>query len=348
VAGAGIKDVAARAGVSVGTVSNVLNRPGAVAEGTRTRVLAAISELGYVRNEAARALRAGRSKTLGLVMTDLGNPFMAVLAHGVEAVADAHDTLTTLHSMTGENDRARRHLEQLEEQRVQGVLVATPADEVRDPVDELVARGTPVVVLDIPKFRGGLCHVMTDDVLGGTLVAQHLVEQGHDRFAFIGGSRARPVAARLQGLREGLEAAGLAPPEVVETRDLAVATGRATAARLASLPPGRRPTALVCGNDVIALGVLQGLSEAGVRVPDDMALVGYDDIRFAAAAAVPVTSVRVPAELMGRTAAELLFEEIDDPSGHRHRHVVFQPELVVRESSVRTAPAARRRRTGSA
>jgi LacI family transcriptional regulator len=154
----------------------------------------------------------------------------------------------------------------------------------------------------------------------------------------------RPLAARLEGLREGLDAARLPPPSVVETPDLSIATGRRVGTEVAALPVRRRPTALACGSDLLALGVLRSLSTAGVRVPDDVAVVGYDDIRFAAAAPVPLTSVRLPAELMGRTAAELLFEEIDAPREHFHRHVVFTPELVVRESSVGTTTRARRRR----
>ena len=342
---AGIKDVAARAGVSVGTVSNVLNRPDRVAEATRKRVLDAIADLGFVRNEAARALRAGRSKALGLVMSDLGNPFMATLAHGIELVADSRDTLMTLHSTIGGPDRTRRHLEQLEEERVQGVLVVTPAEEDLEPIAELVARGTPVVLFAVPGERGGLCHVMTDDVLGGLLVARHLAEGGHRAVTFVGDPNPRPLAARLDGLREGLDAAGLPPPAVLETPDLALASGRWAGERLAALPPRKRPTGVLCANDVLALGLLRSLTSAGVHVPDDVAIVGYDDIRFSAAAAVPLTSVRLPAELMGRTAAELLFDEIENPGGHLHRHVAFHPELVVRES---TAPRRPRRRPARA
>jgi LacI family transcriptional regulator len=140
------------------------------------------------------------------------------------------------------------------------------------------------------------------------------------------------------GVPEADGADGAAALEVFATPSLSVAAGRAVGERLAALPAQRRPTAAFCANDLLALGLLQGLTRCGLRVPQDIAIIGYDDIDFAAAAAVPLSSVRQPREQLGRTAAELLLEEVHDASSHEHRHVVFQPELVVRDSTVgRTA-----------
>lgn len=344
----GIKQVAARAGVSIGTVSNVLNRPDLVAPATRQRVLDVISELGFVRNESARALRVGRSSTVGLVVLDVANPFFTDVAAGVEAVADEHGVTIALCNSGEDRERERRHLAHLEEQRVQGVLV-TPVDTRNAHLDRLVERGIPVVLLDRGSGRRHRCSVAVDDVLGGRLVGDHLAEQRHRRVAFVGGPMSiKQVSDRVRGLTDALGGAlGLDPVTVLETEALSIAEGARAGDRLAALPASRRPTAVACANDLLALGVLQSLTTAGVRVPQDVAIVGYDDIIYAQAAAVPLSSVRQPRELLGRTAAELLFEEIAGVEGHRHRQVVFAPELVVRASSAHARRSPRRSPRGT-
>jgi LacI family transcriptional regulator len=325
-----IKQVAQRAGVSAGTVSNVLNRPDVVSGATRTRVLAAIEELGFVRNGSARDLRVGRSRTIGLVVLDVGNPFFTDVARGAAAIVEGHGSVLTLLEVGGDVERQRRHLDNLEEQRVQGLLI-TPVDE-RDPrLDELAARGVPVVLVDRRSADGRRCSVAVDDVLGGRLAAEHLMAQGHRRLAFVGGPRRlRQVADRLQGASE---AVGAEPLLVIERPELTFADGREAGEQLAALGDGERPTAVFCANDLLAIGLLQALTTAGLRVPEQVAIVGYDDIVYAAAAAVPLSSVRQPREALGAAAAQLLFEEIGAADGHHHRQVVFQPELVVRASS---------------
>ncbi|NUR95946.1 MAG: LacI family DNA-binding transcriptional regulator [Kribbellaceae bacterium] len=334
-AAASIKEVARLAGVSLGTVSNVLNRPEAVAPQTRKRVLDAISQLGYVRNDSARHLRAGQSRTVAIVVLDVSNPFFTDVVRGAEgAVEDADGMLIVCNS--GE-DRAReeRHLEMLEEQRVRGLLI-TPVDDGRhERLERLIDRGIPVVLVDRGTGQPNRCSVAVDDLLGGRLAAQHLADQGHRRIAFVGGPASiRQVEDRYAGAAGALEEYPGTDLQVVETRSLSVTAGRDAAERICALPAASRPTAIFCANDLLALGALQGLTAGGLRVPEDMALVGYDDIDFAAAAAVPLTSVRQPREQLGRTAAELLLEEAEDPDRHGHRHVVFQPQLVVRQSTV--------------
>jgi LacI family transcriptional regulator len=327
-----VKEVAALANVSVGTVSNVLNRPDRVAVATRRRVEAAITELGFVRNEAARALRAGWSRSLGLVVLDVANPFFTDVAAGVEAVADAHGMTISLCNSGDDREREQRHLARLAEQRVQGVLI-TPVDDRSAQLRTLVQRGVPVVLVDRIGPGRSRCSVSVDDVEGGRLVAEHLMQRGHRRTAFVGGpAHIRQVADRRRGLTAALDDAGC-ELAVLETAALSLAEGRAAAERLVGAASRRRPTAVACANDLLALGLLQGMVAAGVRVPDDIAIVGYDDIAFAAAATVPLTSVRQPRELLGRTAAELLLEEIEEPDKHTHRQVQFKPELVVRDSS---------------
>ena len=340
-----VKEVAARAGVSVGTVSNVLNWPDRVAEPTRLRVESAIAELGFVRNEAARALRAGWSRSLGLVVLDVANPFFTDVAAGVEAVADSRGMTISLCNSGDDRDREERHLARLAEQRVQGVLI-TPVDDGSAELRALVRRGVPVVLVDRTAPGRARCSVSVDDVEGGRQVGEHLLERGHRRTAFVGGPlHIRQVADRRRGLTTTLDGAGC-ELAVLETSALSLVEGRAAADRIVGGPGRRRPTAVACANDLLALGLLQGLVAAGVRVPDDVAIVGYDDIAFAAAATVPLTSVRQPRELLGRTAAELLLEEIEAPDRHIHRQVQFSPELVVRASTGSTRTGGARRQGG--
>ncbi|WP_203794631.1 LacI family DNA-binding transcriptional regulator, partial [Actinoplanes derwentensis] len=288
-----IEDVATHAGVSVGTVSNVLNRPGAVAATTRDRVLAAITALDYRPNEAARSLAAGRSRTLGLIVPDVTNPFFADLARGAEQIADQRDVVVMLYNSGESTEREQRYFGRLETQRVQGVLVS-PVHEVGTAVDDLVRRGTPVVLLDRGSGKHGLCCVSVDDHTGGDLAARHLIGCGYRSLAYVGGPLSVPqTAARLAGAREVTQGAG-ATLEVIETRAVTVAEGRAAGTAIGVRRAGQRPEAVFCANDLLALGVLQAVTRQGLRVPDDLAIVGYDDIDYAAAAAVPLTSVRQP------------------------------------------------------
>jgi DNA-binding LacI/PurR family transcriptional regulator len=329
-----IKEVAHHAGVSLGTVSNVLNRPEAVAEATRRRVLDSIDALGYVRNESARQLRAGRSRTIGMVVLDVANPFFTDVARGAEAVADEAGGLVMLCNSGEDAERESRHLDLLLQQRVQGVLI-TPVDTATPWLEQFTAREIPVVLVDRGAGRRNLCSVAVNDLLGGRLAVAHLLERGHRRIAFAGGPFSIPqVAERHRGAEQALAEHGHAAPLLVlETPALQVSGGLWASEQLAQLPEAERPTAVFCANDLVALGLLRGMTRQGVGVPEDVAIVGYDDIDFAASAAVPLSSVRQPREELGRTAALLLMEEVERRDRHRHRQVVFEPELVVRESS---------------
>ena len=333
---AGVKDVAAAAGVSLGTVSNVLNRPDRVSARTRARVEKAMAELGFVRNESARLLRAGRSSTLAYVMLDATNPFFTDVAQGIESAADEHDLSLFICNSDNSAARERKYLTRLQEQRVQGVLV-TPVDPMEPLLDEVARHGTPVVIVDRTRDKATHCSVAVDDVLGGRLAVEHLLDLGHRRVAFVGGpERIGQVRYRRAGAIAALEDAGGDPPDLVEVRTeaLTVAEGRGAGERIAGMPTSARPTAAFCANDLLALGLLQKCVALGLRVPDDLAIVGYDDIEFAAAAAVPLTSVRQPRRQLGRRATELLLDEATDPD-HQHEQVLFTPELVARASTRR-------------
>ncbi|TDE12980.1 LacI family DNA-binding transcriptional regulator [Jiangella asiatica] len=326
-----IREVAMRAGVSVGTVSNVLNRPELVAEQTRERVNATIAELGFVRNDSARQLRVGRSRTLGLVVLDVANPFFTDVARGVEDLANQEGLAVILCNTDEDPRKESSHLDLLAEMRVQGVLI-NPIDVSDGRIKALRERGTPVVLFDRMGDPTVECSVAVDDVLGGRLALEHLIENGHRRMLFVGGPfTLRQVQERYDGAMDAIEASGAdVEMGVMTTPALNVVGGRLAGDRIAA--SGAPPSAVFCANDLVALGVLQALTHAGLRVPADVAIVGYDDIDFAAAAAVPLTSVRQPRQLLGRTAAELLLAETTETE-HAHRQVVFEPELIVRDSS---------------
>jgi LacI family transcriptional regulator len=337
-----IREVAAHAGVSVGTVSNVLNRPDIVAQSTRTRVYAAIKALGFVRNESARQLRAGRSRMLGLVVLDVANPFFTDVARGVEHEASMAGLSVILCNSDDQLAKETRYLELLEEHRVQGILI-TPVAGADERLAQLQKRGTPVILVDSRSPADGQCSVAVDDVLGGEVAVSHLLENGHERIAYVAGPLSfRQVADRRDGALRALRRFGRGEGDlrIIETAALNVSAGQRAGAVIADLPGGERPTAAFCANDLIALGLLQEMTRRHIRVPDDLAIVGYDDIEFAAAAAVPLSSVRQPRQQLGRTAAQLLLEESLSAEEHQHRQVIFQPELVVRQSSQSTESVA--------
>lgn len=325
-----VKDVAVTAGVSVGTVSNVLNRPDKVAPATVARVQAAIERLGFVRNDAARQLRAGRSRSIGLVVLDTANPFFAEVARGAEERAAAAGMSVLLGNSDQSAVRERTYLDLFREQRVNGVLL-TPHD-LDDPL--LRDAGVPLVLVDGALPGGEVPSVAVDDIEGGHLAVAHLLALGRRRIAFVGGPLAiRQVADRLEGARRALEAAPDATLEVIELDALTVLRGRGAGEQIAHRAPADRPDAVFCANDLLAVGVLQGAAIFGdIRVPEDLALIGYDDIDFAQSTVVPLSSVRQPAREIGATAVELLLEAIADPDA-APRHVRFRPELVIRAST---------------
>ncbi|MEU4834387.1 LacI family DNA-binding transcriptional regulator [Streptosporangium sp. NPDC023615] len=330
----GIRQVALAAGVSPGTVSNVLNRPERVAAGTRERVVRAVRELGFVRHGSASTLRAGHSRIIGLSVIDIGNPFFTGVAAGAEDAAGELGHAVILGNSAGSPAKEERTLRAFAEHRVRGVLI-TPSGEDTRPLDGLRAYGIGVVLLDRPAYRPGQCSVSVDDVAGGRLAAGHLLGRGARRVCHVTGpAGVRRCRDRERGARLALASAGLDPRTALRTVRAPAMTARAgQEVAHGLLRSGRPPEAIFCANDMLALGVLRVLLQAGVDVPGDVALIGYDDIDFAAASAVSLSSIRQPAYRLGQIATRLLLDECADPAGHAHRQIMFQPELVVREST---------------
>ncbi len=330
----GIRDVARLAGVSQGTVSNVLNHPDRVRTARREAVERAIAELGFVRHEAARHLRAGYSSTVGLLLLDAWNPGFADLARGVEDATTTHGWTVLISNSARDIEREKTYLRLFSEQRVAGLIVV-PHDPFAADLHRIRAGGAPVVVVDRAETGGEGMSVAVDDITGGDLAGRHLIGLGHRHLAFVGDEvAATPVHDRLTGVRK---AVAEAEPNVhleVLAAELTQEGGRQMGVRLARMPAAERPTAVAAAIDVVAIGILEGLQAHGVRVPEDISLVGYDDIPFTQQLSVPLTTVRRPHYDMGTTAARMLAEALAGETP-QPRHVVFEPELVVRESTGR-------------
>jgi len=329
-----MRDVADRAGVAIGTVSNVLNKPELVAPDTRRRVEDAIAEIGFVRNDAARQLRGGNAQAIGLVTLDIDNPFFTEVARGVEAAVDEANLMLFLCSSAGSLERENKQLRLLEEQRVAGILMSpierNPSKNVRDIHD----RGTPVVLLDRHRSTRQWCSVAVNDTRGARLVAEHLVEQGHKRVALLNGPiELKPCAERRESFLSVLAEHGLelAIEHDVEAPEMTIEAGEEGAAKLFAAK--KLPTAVFCTNDLLALGAEKVAFARGLRIPEDVAIVGYDDIRFAETALVPLTTVRNPGFELGYEAARLLIDEATNSTGHKHKRLLLEPELVVRAST---------------
>jgi LacI family transcriptional regulator len=331
-------DVAAHAGVSHGTVSHVLNHPDRVRPATRERVEAAISELGFVRDEAARHLRAGYSTTIGLMLLDAWNPGFMEIARGVEDRTASEQWTVLMSNSARDTDREQRYLREYAERRVAGLLVI-PNDQVSEADHQLRHDDIPMVVIDRAEQGPEGLSVAVDDLVGGSLQAEHLHRLGHRRIAYVGNPEAAlPVRARFAGFSDWLLRADDAVELEVVPAPLTVDAGLEVGRELARRPAARRPTAVVTAVDLLAIGVLQALLAAGVRVPDDLSLVGYDDIPFVAQLSVPLTSVARPHHRMGFQAADLLLSVLDGrvPA---ERHLLLEPELVVRASTAAPARA---------
>jgi LacI family transcriptional regulator len=232
------------------------------------------------------------------------------------------------------SDREDAYVELFREQRVNGVLV-TPVDGDLGRLERLRTGGVPVVLVDHEDSARGFGSVSVDDVEGGYLAVSHLLSTGRRRVAFIGGPGSiRQVADRLEGARRAIAEVPGAALEVIEMSALSVLQGREAGELLRGRTAADRPDAVFAANDLLAVGALQAFTlMSDLQVPRDIALIGYDDIDFASATVVPLSSIRQPAHLIGYTAVDLLLKDIEAPEGEHERTVRFQPELVVREST---------------
>jgi LacI family transcriptional regulator len=327
-------DVARLAGVSLGTVSNVVNTPDRVRPATRLRVESAIASLGFVPNTSARTLAAGRGTLVGFVAVDLGNSYFLDIARGVEREADLGQQSVLLGNSDVDLDKQTGYLNLFEQAQAAGIVLA-PFDGPMDEARRLRRRGLRVVYVNWPGDGDESCGVVVDEVLGGRLAAQHLLEQGRRELVFVGGPLdLTAVRHRFEGASAAAREAGV-PLRLMTTSALTVRAGLTVGSELLAQEVADRPDGIVAASDALASGIVQSLLLGGVDIPRDLSITGYDDNHFAQGTTLPLTTVGQPGVEMGGQAMRLLRDELDHPSTHRHETVVLPPRLIVRGSSVR-------------
>lgn len=328
-----IYDVAREAGVSIATVSKILNGKGKISPSTKRRVLEVIERLGYQPNLLASALTGKRTYTFGLLIPDVANPFFAEVARSVEDRGQALGFTVILCSTDNRDDRLARYLAVLRQKRVDGLIIGTGVDDPRL-LAALKEEGLPFTLIarDLPSLP--VTSVRVDDFVGGYLAAQHLLELGHRKMVVLTESMTvMSSQERVRGFRQALEEAGVAFADVaVHTCAARVDEGRRKALKV--LDAADRPTAIFAGNDLIAIGVLQAAKEKGMTVPDDLSVVGFDNTVLGTICDPPLTTVAQPIEEMGKQVVDLLLRELGGEAEVKQR-VILRPELIVRAS---TAP----------
>lgn len=335
-------DIARLAGVSQSTVSRVINDHPRIAPETRERVRKAMNELGYTPNAAARTLITGRSHLIGLVVSNIANPFYPSL---IEATVSAAETAGFNVILGNARESASRQLDVLRllaEHQVDGAILTSSLAAIAPELARFVRTGPPLVLVNRTLDEPKLDAVLIDNDRGGYIATEHLIALGHTRIAYVGG---RPDAStnsqRLVGFRRAMQEAGLEVPEpYVQDGDFTRMSGSIIVMRLLGLPTP--PTALVCADDLIALGCMEGLHAAGLDVPDDMALVGFDDIPSASLHGVGLTTVRQPTAEMGARAVRLLVDRLEGHGSDAPVIDVLPAELIIRRScGTRRGPSAR-------
>lgn len=330
-----IRDVAQAADVHISTVSRALDpkKSSLVSPATRAKVAAIAEELGYRPHLIASQLRRGQTRTLGVVVPDLGNPLYAPVTRGISQSLDRAGYMPLVADTQDDPTRFRRILRHLLNRRVDAFITTAARLGDRKPLLDMVAAGIPVVVAVRTLPGSGLPAVRHDDVLGGRLAAEHLLELGHRRLVQVEGpGDVDPFRQRSSGFTEAVERAGA---ELIELGDRGrsptVEEGHRLMRMLLDIH-GTRPTGVFAQNDLIALGVLQALREASLRCPEDYSVVGYNDAFFAAHAYPSLTTVRLPGYDVGRLAGAMAVECIEDPD-RSPTSLTVPATLVVRGST---------------
>lgn len=341
--GATLREVARVAGVHPGTASRALDpsKMWLVTPKTRARVESAARRLGYRPDVVARSLRSGTTKTIGVVVADLSNPFVGELIHGISGVLSPHGFMPMIVETFDDSERLALVLDALRSRRVDAVIVTSIRDADADVVRQVAAEGLRVV-LAVRQLPGlDLPTVVHDDAGGGRLVAEHLLALGHRRLGELRGAQdAHPFVERARAFRAAVEAAGAT---LVAIDDVATHPSPSEGGRLMNVylsAQGELPTAFFAHNDAMAIGAIDSLRQAGLRCPEDVSVVGYNDAPLSDHVIPPLTTVHYPGAEVGRFAAEVALRHVEECDRPAVR-VSFPAELVVRRS---TAPPARPRR----
>jgi len=332
-----MKRIAGELGVSITTVSKVLNNRDDIGHATRARVLAKVAELGYQPNAVARSLTLRRTHTLGIVIPDLMHSFFVEIVAGLEATASARGYGLLLCSSNEDAAKERQELDMLRQRQVDGIVLGSAnASGNTDLLHQLTSLGIGLVMIDRDDHPDVPCdRVVTDDLEVGRLATAHLIHQGRRAIAHITGTQVVHAKRRADGYRAALKTAGVkARPEWIVRGGFKEVDGYRGMKKLLAMKP--RVDAVFAANDPSAIGAMKAIWDAGLRVPDDVAIVGAGDIALGDLLRVPLTTISWSREEQGRTAARLILDRIDaepDGAGGRPRRVVLPPQLVVRRSS---------------
>lgn len=326
-----MKDVARLAEVSTSTVSHVINNDRFVSEATRLKVEAAIETLNYVPSALARSLKLSQTNTIGMLITASSNPFYSELVRGVERSCFERGYSLVLCHTDGDEQRMNSNLETLLQKRVDGLLLL--CTETHQPSATLIQRypSIPIVMMDWAPYAGLSDLIQDNSLLGGELATRYLITQGYRRIACIAGPQDKtPSRLRLEGFRNAMTEAGLAIPNGYEVIGNFEFSGGfdAMCHLLALYPP---PEAVFTGNDAMAVGAYHALHQAGLTIPQDMALVGYDDIELARYLTPPLTTIHQPKDELGKLAVDVLIHRMSSPELGQQR-LRLTPELVIRGS----------------
>ncbi|MBO0979602.1 LacI family DNA-binding transcriptional regulator [Microbacterium sp. SD291] len=324
-----VKDVAALAGVSSSTVSNYLNHPHVLGADSRERVRAAIEQLGFVPNESARQLRAGTSKTIAFILLDAWLPFFSELSRGVEDVTREGGWSLFFSNSNRDAAQERRNIDMFESHRVQGVIIY-PLEDVTARLETLAGRGIRSVVIGPIRESAKVASVLFDDRGGGRLAGEHLLSIGRRRLMFLGSAAVSQSNDRLRGLRDAV-AGSDASVEVHEVPHLTIEDGLQAAEHIIGM--AAPPDAVFAANDMVAVGAMTGLLRRGIRVPEDIAVIGFDDVDLAHQTLVPLSTIRQPGYEIGRAAASALLLQLAAPGSPVPATTPFPAELIVREST---------------
>lgn len=326
-----MKDVARLAGVSTSTVSHVINKDRFVSEPIREKVDAAIKTLNYAPSALARSLKLNQTHTIGMLITASSNPFYSELVRGVERSCFERGYSLVLCNTEGDEHRMNRNLETLLQKRVDGLLLL--CTETHLPAPEIMSRypSIPTVMMDWAPFEGESDVIQDNSLLGGEMATQHLIDSGYTRIACIAGPQDKtPARLRLEGYRNAMNKAGLEICEGFEIiGDFEFQGGFSAMSSLLALE--QPPLAVFTGNDAMAVGAYHALYQAGLKVPQDMAIVGYDDIELARYMTPPLTTIHQPKDELGELAVDVLIHRMAQPTLAQQR-LLLTPELVVRGS----------------
>lgn len=324
-----LADVAERAGVSHMTVSRYFNNPSVVRPATRERVRKAVEETGYVPNAVARSLANGRTKIVSLIVTDITNTFFTTLARGVEDEAQRHGYIITLGNTDENIDIERRYLSAMASRQVDGVII-TPAPSAAHNLQLLTHRGIPAVLVDRELPSSPFDVVRGDTFEGARRLTRHLLDQGYRRIGFVGGPpEASSLKHRVAGYREVMDEAGMEP--MVHLGDFTADSGKRIVRRL--IDRDELPEALIAANNLVAVGVLSGLRNAGCSVPEDVALGCFEDLEFASRIDPFLTVVQQPSYRIGQVAMQLLLERMQSAYEGPPRKEILPTDLIIRRST---------------